>query len=172
MVAPLAEQTGQAPKVSIWSFVVTRCGHPVESAGLIVSNENNTFRQDLLAWRRGAQRSGGERCSARAARRAHRLDRGGALRRHRGAASRRAARDSGGGAALALGAVEARGMERDRRLAPRGAGRALRRGDRHPIPAEERSDEQDRRRNAPWTGPRERARVASPFFLRRAPRRA
>jgi hypothetical protein len=42
----------------------------LESASRILANEKNTFRQDLLAWRRRAQLSGAERCGARPAPRA------------------------------------------------------------------------------------------------------
>src|SRR5712675_164328 len=75
--------------------------YPLKSAVPILSNAKNSLRQDLFSRRCGAALPGGERCRACIPRREHRLGGGGALRRDRLDARRRAARDSGGDEALA-----------------------------------------------------------------------
>src|SRR3982074_1410485 len=96
--------------------------YPLKSAGPILSNAKNSLRQDLFSRGGGAALPRGERSRAPFPRREHRLGGGGALRRDRVDACRRAARHPGGDAALAPGALAAFGLGRDRAF-PARAGR-------------------------------------------------
>src|SRR5687768_6526062 len=122
---------------------------PLESAGRILSNDNNTLRQDVLSWRCGAQLSGGERRGARTAFDGDRLGGGGGFRRDRPHAWLGAPRDPGGRATLALLAVETRGVARDRRVEARARRGALRCRGRHAIASQERAHRKSCARPAP-----------------------
>src|ERR1700716_1581864 len=75
--------------------------YPLKSAGPILSNAKDFLSKDLFSRLCGAALPGGQRCRARPPRREHRLGGGGALRRGRLDARRRAARDPGGDEGLA-----------------------------------------------------------------------